>query len=116
MGKVACVVEGCEYSADSVESVEAHISGSTRDEHSGKLGRNHRQELVEEAEGSSEAAGNLAVGLGEAADSGGSSDAKFPASTALVVATLLLVVSAVAGAEDGGAEEIVEPEQRGGVA
>lgn len=117
MGNIGCVVEGCEYSSGSVESVEAHISGSTRGEHSGLLGRNHREALVEEAEATSEAGRNLAVGLGEAGESGGSSGAKFPASTALVVATLVLVVSAVVEGDGGGVEEeIVQPEQGGGIA
>lgn len=49
MVSVECPVEGCDYSAP-VESVEGHLSASTDGDHEGRLGLNHRQELVERAE------------------------------------------------------------------
>lgn len=63
MTEVDCTVGGCGYTG-TVESVEAHISGSTRDGHAGEVGRHHREALVEQAE--AEAGGVLDVG--ESAD------------------------------------------------
>lgn len=49
MGDIECVVDGCDYSADSVKSVEGHISGRTDEEHAGN-GMMYREELVEQKE------------------------------------------------------------------
>lgn len=48
MAEVDCPY--CDYSAP-LKSVEAHISGSSNGDHEGQVGRNHREELVEQAEG-----------------------------------------------------------------
>lgn len=53
MVEVECPVEpDCDYSG-SVGSVEAHISGSQSGDHRGEVGRDHRGELVAQAEGRS---------------------------------------------------------------
>lgn len=49
MASAECPVGDCDY-AGPVKSVEAHISGATAGDHLGKLGRNFREELVEQVE------------------------------------------------------------------
>lgn len=44
MSEVDCPVDGCDYSGEP-NSVEAHISSSTDDDHSGKAGSEYRDEL-----------------------------------------------------------------------
>lgn len=44
MTEVDCPVDGCDYSGEA-SSVEAHISSSTDDGHSGKAGSEYREEL-----------------------------------------------------------------------
>jgi hypothetical protein len=51
MVEVSCPLGDCDYTGP-VKSVEAHISGSTEDDHEGEVGRRHREGLVEQAEGS----------------------------------------------------------------
>lgn len=46
MVDVECPLDGCEYTG-SVKSVEAHISGNSRGEHQGKVGRQFRDRLVD---------------------------------------------------------------------
>jgi len=50
MSDVECVIDGCDYSADSVKSVEAHISGTSEGDHIGS-GMMYRDELVAQKEG-----------------------------------------------------------------
>lgn len=49
MATVECPIEGCGYT-DSLASVEAHVSGSTDNSHSGHSGWNFREQMREEIE------------------------------------------------------------------
>jgi hypothetical protein len=49
MGEVLCPIDGCDYSADSVKSVECHIQATGDDDHAGS-GRQYREELVTQKE------------------------------------------------------------------
>ena len=49
MATVECPIEGCGY-RDNLASVEAHVSGSTDNSHSGHSGWNFREQMREEIE------------------------------------------------------------------
>ena len=49
MATVECPIEGCGY-RDNLASVEAHVSGSTNNSHSGHSGWNFREQLREQIE------------------------------------------------------------------
>lgn len=49
MSTVECPIEGCGYT-DNLAAVEAHVSGSTDNSHSGHSGWNFREQLREQIE------------------------------------------------------------------
>lgn len=49
MATTECPVGGCDFT-DTIKSVEAHISGNPSGGHSGKVGREFRDQLVDQVE------------------------------------------------------------------
>jgi hypothetical protein len=45
MQEVSCPLEGCDYTADTREAVEGHISASKDDTHGGESGKDHREAI-----------------------------------------------------------------------
>lgn len=78
-----CPVDNCEYSAEKIGSVKAHITRGTKDGHKGKSGPNMADKITTDSDGADSSvtgadsdAGNDALSFPEAdsADSGASAD------------------------------------------
>ena len=79
MATVECPIEGCGYT-DNLASVEAHVSGSTDNSHSGHSGWNFREQMREEIE-----AGLVAVEEPAEASSGSAAVGLLAATVALAI-------------------------------
>lgn len=107
MVEVDCPAGGCGYSADSVKSVEAHISGSTAGDHAGHLGREFREDLVEQAEARTNGGGEHTLPL-PSLDLTPSMWVGI-----IVVAFLLLVVVQSSPTGSTATEQVVEEDDQG---
>jgi hypothetical protein len=123
---VECPVDGCDYEG-SVGSVEGHISGSQSGDHDGWVGRDHRKDLVEQAEGSLNESDGASTLPGKSPDgsrgedqseSGGDSATQegvdIAPSKALIGATLAFVVISLATSSGSGESEASTSEARTG--
>ena len=104
MTEVDCPVDGCDYSGEA-SSVEAHISSSIDDGHSGKAGSEYREELQgdgpveEEPEGSDGPEPMTADDLAETAEQDDGGDTK---AYLLIGGAVLLLYLIGSGSNSGG--------------
>lgn len=112
-----CPMDGCDYTGPT-RSVEAHVSGSSDEAHSGQLGRNWRSTIEashEEQRPAVEPEERAEVATEEATEAPGaessSGDLALPPGLTLVVATVAFALVLVVASADAGSGEVEEIEE-----
>jgi hypothetical protein len=110
-------MDGCDYTG-ATRSVEAHISGSSDEAHSGQLGRNWRSTIEgshEEQRPAIEPEEQAEVATEEATEAPGAEtsngDLALPPGLTLVVATVALGILVVVASADTGSGAVEETEE-----